>query len=249
MKRYGVNTHTQEDELIHYGVKGQAWGIRRFQNSDGSLTELGIARYRTSDGGLTKKGKKLYSKETKKLNKLRDRADIDLQRKNVEKYDARAGKAAKVAAVGIGSMIGGAASLGLGNVLQQKAYGKFNKTLRDAYQQYTAPSMRVSALRVYPNDGARKSYSNAVNKTNENLRKFKSGKSRADTFAWAAQVVGAAVTAGALGVAGYNKVQSIYAKNRTTAAGHEKAVAKYETQVNKMMEMFKDTPCADLIGK
>ena len=30
-----------EDYLIHYGVKGQRWGIRRYQNKDGSLTSEG----------------------------------------------------------------------------------------------------------------------------------------------------------------------------------------------------------------
>lgn len=33
------------DELIHYGIRGQKWGIRRFQNSDGSLTPEGRKRY------------------------------------------------------------------------------------------------------------------------------------------------------------------------------------------------------------
>ena len=33
------------DFLMHYGIKGQQWGIRRFQNEDGSLTEEGKARY------------------------------------------------------------------------------------------------------------------------------------------------------------------------------------------------------------
>lgn len=32
------------DELYHYGVKGQRWGVRRFQNKDGSLTRLGQKR-------------------------------------------------------------------------------------------------------------------------------------------------------------------------------------------------------------
>ena len=31
--------------LIHHGIKGQKWGIRRYQNEDGSLTEAGKARY------------------------------------------------------------------------------------------------------------------------------------------------------------------------------------------------------------
>lgn len=31
-------------ELYHYGVKGQRWGVRRYQNKDGSLTSAGRKR-------------------------------------------------------------------------------------------------------------------------------------------------------------------------------------------------------------
>lgn len=33
-----------EDEFMHYGVKGMKWGIRRYQNADGSLTNAGKKR-------------------------------------------------------------------------------------------------------------------------------------------------------------------------------------------------------------
>lgn len=33
-------------ELYHHGVKGQRWGIRRYQNEDGTYTEAGKVRYR-----------------------------------------------------------------------------------------------------------------------------------------------------------------------------------------------------------
>ena len=35
----------QQNALMHYGIKGQKWGIRRFQNEDGTLTVAGKERY------------------------------------------------------------------------------------------------------------------------------------------------------------------------------------------------------------
>lgn len=33
------------NELYHHGIKGQRWGVRRYQNPDGSLTTAGKRRY------------------------------------------------------------------------------------------------------------------------------------------------------------------------------------------------------------
>lgn len=33
------------NELYHHGIEGMRWGIRRYQNKDGSLTKLGEKRY------------------------------------------------------------------------------------------------------------------------------------------------------------------------------------------------------------
>lgn len=33
------------NELYHHGIKGQKWGVRRYQNPDGSLTAAGKKRY------------------------------------------------------------------------------------------------------------------------------------------------------------------------------------------------------------
>lgn len=56
------------DFIEHYGIKGQRWGVRRYQNEDGSLTPA---------------GKKRYSKEYEKLS---EKVTSDLQKKSNDMY-------------------------------------------------------------------------------------------------------------------------------------------------------------------
>lgn len=37
-----------EYELYHHGIKGMKWGVRRYQNFDGSYTKAGLKRYNNS---------------------------------------------------------------------------------------------------------------------------------------------------------------------------------------------------------
>ena len=51
-----------DNELQHFGIKGMKWGVRRYQNKDGSLTPAGKKRYDETDEEREKKEK---SKKTK----------------------------------------------------------------------------------------------------------------------------------------------------------------------------------------
>ena len=46
--------------LYHWGIIGQKWGIRRFQNPDGTLTEEGKKRYWGNGGEYTPVGRRKY---------------------------------------------------------------------------------------------------------------------------------------------------------------------------------------------
>lgn len=56
------------NELKHFGVKGQKWGVRRYQNEDGSYTSAGKKRY----GKLSEEQ---YKKADETIKKLKEASD------------------------------------------------------------------------------------------------------------------------------------------------------------------------------
>ena len=68
---YGVTFSSQKDSLAHYGILGQKWGVRRFQNEDGTLTDAGKKRY----GSSLDEVKSNMEKAQKREIELRRRSD------------------------------------------------------------------------------------------------------------------------------------------------------------------------------
>lgn len=72
-----MNDYIEMHALYHHGIKGQKWGIRRFQNDDGTLTDEGRARYGVdATGRMSERGRLLYDsdrqrEETRKSNKVK----------------------------------------------------------------------------------------------------------------------------------------------------------------------------------
>lgn len=54
------------NELYHYGVKGMKWGVRRYQNSDGSLTPKGRKRAERDMSELSNNKRKQYRPDANK---------------------------------------------------------------------------------------------------------------------------------------------------------------------------------------
>lgn len=67
--------------LIHHGIKGMRWGVRRYQYPDGSLTPAGERRLARKDANWAKKNySKAYKQTYKQVKKSLAAADRDIRK-------------------------------------------------------------------------------------------------------------------------------------------------------------------------
>lgn len=80
MNDYRAYVENDYNSIYHFGIKGQRWGIRRYQNEDGTLTQEGRKRYGKLYDQMKRQGKSNaeISKEIQKREKIRKAAKIGL---------------------------------------------------------------------------------------------------------------------------------------------------------------------------
>lgn len=86
---FKIDTTTPIGQLYHHGILGQKWGVRRFQNEDGTRTSAGKKR----DESTTKSDDHIKSRESKskaptglsneELKKLNERLQLETTYKNL----------------------------------------------------------------------------------------------------------------------------------------------------------------------
>lgn len=84
-----------EYELYHWGIKGMKWGVRRYQNKNGSLTPAGKKRYSEvhEDYAKAHSGKSVKSMSNKELQDVNNRLNMERQYATLTKKTSKGKKA------------------------------------------------------------------------------------------------------------------------------------------------------------
>lgn len=82
------DTDSMYDTLMHHGIRGMKWGVRRYQNKDGSLTSAGRRRQRNNPFFI-KKSKAKKQKESNNTKKKDIKANKKKNAKDMTNEELR----------------------------------------------------------------------------------------------------------------------------------------------------------------
>ena len=223
----------QGNTLAHYGVKDMKWGVRK-------ALQKGNAR----------KVSRAYRRAERKLQRLKDKANINLQKDIAKRHNKRAKIALGVGAAGLGAFTGNRmlaraiANRALANQTAEAA----SRVAEGGHQAQPGFDNLIKSPRKRRNVGEGK----GIYKTGEGLGTgpvgdgtnglaTSSGSKGINPFK-VAHYVSAGAGAAGLTAAAYQKVRAMAAKRRTTAKGHAKAVKKRNEWKKEMDKAFRGTP-------
>ena len=151
---------TSGSELYHYGIPGQKWGQRRFQNPDGSLTAEGRARYGriaerhyAAGRALNKyasahKGSKLGNLAAKAGKRQVQIGNSYRNSKSQNARDKKVQKALKVGAAVAGTALAAYGGYKLAQGIQRKKYGvPLTGMTKAARNQIKSQAKELNSLR------------------------------------------------------------------------------------------------------
>lgn len=212
----------EDNYLAHFGIKGQRWGLRRYQNEDGTLTSEGREHY----GVGKRKLDKMYRKENKKLIKLANKADLTVQTRKVEYHKDKAKHNLKRGILDAGLLVG----TRLGSQLYGKALLKRANLESGGLTSVFGPNNLHDVQKLLEKKEPTNALANKI----------------AETATTAIFGGGAALRVTSAAVHG---IKAAAANKRISEIGHAKAEEKFTKQLEKMGIMFEGTKYSEDIER
>ena len=126
--------YNYSDELYHYGVKGMKWGVRRYQNPDGTLTKAGKKQYY----GMSKRELKKVLKKSGRTNRNAVEEEYRNEFRKHKQYNELGKRSNAIAARLMKSWDDDTANNG----------GKESNLSRELYRQLTAIDKEMTKIEI-----------------------------------------------------------------------------------------------------